>query len=110
MSREKYKRPKPRGESTDAEHWDGPPCMSDEGTVIELEQRGWVRRSYSSKQLETLCQERRSRASCCTRDEGGPFGAVLQGKAPNRHELLRLNTVVVNVMVKRRGNDRVRYE
>jgi hypothetical protein len=31
--------------------------MSDEGTVMELEQRGWVRWSYSSKQLETLCQE-----------------------------------------------------
>jgi hypothetical protein len=53
MPREKYKRPKPRGESTDAEHWDGPPCMSDEGTVMELEQRGWVRWSYCSKQLET---------------------------------------------------------
>jgi hypothetical protein len=58
---------------------------------------------------EVLCQED-AESSCCTRDEGGPFGAVLQGKASNRHELLRLNTAVVNVMVKRRGNDRVRYE
>jgi len=27
-------------------------------------------------ELEALCQED-ARASCCTRDEGGPFGAVL---------------------------------
>src|SRR5215468_5955579 len=56
------------------------------------------------------CVKKTLKASCCTRDEGGPFGAVLQGKASNRHELLRLNTAVVNVMVKRRGIDRVRYE
>jgi RNA-directed DNA polymerase len=31
MRREKHKWMKPRGESTDAEHWDGPTCMSDEG-------------------------------------------------------------------------------
>ena len=31
MKREKHKWHKPRGESTDAEHWDGPTRMSDEG-------------------------------------------------------------------------------
>ena len=31
MSREKHKWQKPRGESTDAEHWDGPTCTSDDG-------------------------------------------------------------------------------
>ena len=56
------------------------------------------------------CVKKTLEASCCTRDEGGPFGAVLQGKASNRHELLRPNTAVVNVMVKRRGIDHVRYE
>ena len=29
MEREKLKRPKPRGECTDAEHWDGPTRRSD---------------------------------------------------------------------------------
>ena len=46
MPREKHKRPKPRGESTDAEHWGGPTRSSDEGPVMGLEQRDRVRRSY----------------------------------------------------------------
>lgn len=32
MEREKHKRRRPRGESTDAEHWDGPIRISDEGS------------------------------------------------------------------------------
>jgi hypothetical protein len=43
MSREKPKRPKPRGESTEAEHWDGPTRSSEEGPVMGLERRGRVR-------------------------------------------------------------------
>jgi len=43
MLREKPKRPKPRGESTEAEHWDGPTRRSDESPVKGLEQRGRVR-------------------------------------------------------------------
>src|SRR5271169_6126208 len=31
MPKEKPKRRQPRGESTEAEHWDGPTCRSDEG-------------------------------------------------------------------------------
>ena len=46
MSREKPKRLKPRGESTEAEHWDGPTRMSDEGPVMGLEQRSRVRRLH----------------------------------------------------------------
>src|SRR6516165_8535747 len=46
MLREKLKRPKPRGESTDAEHWGGPTRRSDEGPVMGLEQRGRVRRLH----------------------------------------------------------------
>ena len=53
MLREKPKRPKPRGESTEAEHWDGPTRTSEEGPVMGLEQRGRVRRSHLAKQLET---------------------------------------------------------
>jgi hypothetical protein len=53
MIREKLKRPKPRGESTEAEHWDGPTRTSNEGPVMGLEQRGRVRRSQLPKQLET---------------------------------------------------------
>ena len=34
-----------------------------------------------------LCQED-ARASCCTRDEGGPFGAGLQEQASNSRKLL----------------------
>ena len=46
-----------------------------------------------------LCQEARKRA-CCTEDEGRSFGAVLQEKAPNSHELLQSKAVVVSVMEK----------
>jgi hypothetical protein len=35
-----------------------------------------------------LCQEG-VQAPCCTRDEGGPFGAALQGEVSNSHKLLR---------------------
>src|SRR5438067_12472365 len=48
------------------------------------------------------CVKKGARAPCCTRDEGGPFGAVLEGKASNRHELLQSKAAVVNAMVIRR--------
>src|SRR2546428_3467608 len=38
-----------------------------------------------------LCQERARGARCCTRDEGGPFGAGLQEQASNSRELLPSN-------------------
>jgi hypothetical protein len=47
MPREKPKRLKPRGESTDAEHWDGPTRMSDEGPVMGLEQCAVTSRCFS---------------------------------------------------------------
>src|SRR5882757_9615050 len=53
MAREKHKRRKPRGESTEAEYWGGPIRSSDEGPVMGLERRDRVRRSYGRKQLET---------------------------------------------------------
>ena len=46
MSREKSKQPKLRGESTEAEQWGGPTRRSDEGPVMELEQRGRVRQLH----------------------------------------------------------------
>ena len=55
-----------------------------------------------------LCQED-AQASCCARDGGRPSGAALQEEASNCHELLRPKAAVVNVMVKRRGGDRVMY-
>lgn len=55
-----------------------------------------------------LCQED-AQASCCARDGGRPSGAALQEEASNCHELLRSKAAVVNVMVKRRGGDRVMY-
>jgi hypothetical protein len=52
MLREKPKRPKPQGKSTDAEHWGGPTRRSNEGSVMGLEQRGRVRTVASAKQLD----------------------------------------------------------
>jgi len=60
------------------------------------------------KPLVVLCQED-AQASCCARDGGRPSGAALQEEASNCHELLRPKSAVVNVMVKRRGCDRVMY-
>ena len=42
MPREKHKRQKPRGESTEAADWDGSARSSGEGPVMGLERRGWV--------------------------------------------------------------------
>ena len=53
MQRKKLKRPKPQGQSTDAEHWGGPTRRSDEGSVMGPEQRGRVRRLHGPKQLAT---------------------------------------------------------
>jgi hypothetical protein len=53
MTRETLKRPKPRGKSTDVDVWGGPTRTSVEGPVMGLEQRGWVRWLYLTKQLET---------------------------------------------------------
>jgi hypothetical protein len=46
MEREKHKRRKSRGESTEAEHWDGPIRSSDEGPVMGTERRDRVKQSY----------------------------------------------------------------
>ena len=53
MRREKHKRPKPRGESTEAGNWGGSPCNSEEGLVRRLERRGRVRWLCFAKQLVT---------------------------------------------------------
>jgi len=52
-AREKLKRRKPRGESTEAEDWDGSTRSSVEDPVMGLERRGRVRLSYTLEQLET---------------------------------------------------------
>ena len=58
---------------------------------------------------ERVCQED-ANASCCTKDEGGPFDAALWGEASNCRKLLRTKAAVVNVPVKRRGKlDRVMW-
>ena len=41
---------KPQGESTKAEHRDGPSCSSDETSVMEVERRRWL------VQFESSCQ------------------------------------------------------
>jgi len=56
-----------------------------------------------------VCQED-ANASCCAKDEGGPFEAALWGEASNCRKLLRKKkAAVVNVPVKRRGIDRVMW-
>ncbi len=53
MPREKLKRPKLQGESTEARAWGGPTRTSGEGPVIGPEQRGRVRTIVLAYQLET---------------------------------------------------------
>ena len=72
------------------------------------EQASNHRKLLRSKAVVVLCQED-AQASCCARDGGRPSGAALQEEASNCHELLRPKSAVVNVMVKRRGCDRVMY-
>jgi hypothetical protein len=43
MLTEKPKWKNHEGVSTDAGHWGGPACSSDEATVMVVEQRGWIR-------------------------------------------------------------------
>jgi len=50
-----------------------------------------MRRELHVRFCEGLCQERARGARCCTRDEGGPFGAGLQEQASNSRELLPSN-------------------
>jgi hypothetical protein len=53
-----------------------------------------------------LCHED-AQASCYTRDEDRSFEVALEGEASNSQKLLWVQTVVVNVLVKRRGDDHV---
>lgn len=48
-------------------------------------------------------------APCCATDEGGPLGAVLQEKAPNRHERLPPNGDGRERHGQKAGENRVRY-
>ena len=54
-------------------------CTGDEGRPFEVGDQVPVsshRKLLSSKAMVVLCQEG-AKAPCCTRDEGGPFGAAL---------------------------------
>jgi len=53
MLREKSKWPKLRGESTEAEHWDGPTRRSNEGPVMGAGAKGSGQAVASAKQLAT---------------------------------------------------------
>ena len=74
MSREKHKRRKPRGESTDAEHWGGPIRRSDEGAVMGLEQRGRVRWSYDRNNWKQEDDDAYDRQAVQHRQEAGVRG------------------------------------
>jgi hypothetical protein len=78
---------------------DGVTCFVYEACVFS-ESR--MRENCQSGSMSGLCQED-EKSSCCTKDEGGPFGAALWGEAPNCRKLLRTKAAVVNVPVKRRG-------
>src|SRR5208283_1481173 len=74
----------------------------------------WIRQSRKSPQQDRSHKPRREangraqcgvrqedeQSSCCARDEGGPFGAALQGEASSRHELLQPKAAVVSVVEK----------
>ena len=84
MPREKHKRQKPRGESTEAADWDGSARSSGEGPVM-------------------LCHERwRVYLATCNyaKDGGRPSGFGGQALFPNHRKLLRSKAVVVSVTEK----------
>ena len=86
-------------------------CIRDEGRPLGAGRQGQASnrlKLHRSRAGVVLCQED-AQASCCARDGGRPSGAALQEEASNCHELLRSKAAVVNVMVKRRGGDRVMY-
>ena len=58
---------------------------------------------------ERVVSRTRREARCCTKDEGGSFGAALWEEASNCRKLLRPKAAVVNGPVKRRDLDHVRY-
>jgi hypothetical protein len=72
------------------------------GRQLSMDGTSRVNREVYARFCERVCQED-AKASCCTKDEGGPFGAALRGEASNCRKLLRSKAAVVNVPVKRRG-------
>jgi len=62
------------------------PVTGSQPRRLEIDPNVWLEGSGGG-----LCQERARGARCCTRDEGGPFGAGLQEQAPNSRELLSSN-------------------
>ena len=72
------------------------------GRQLSLDGTSRVTGDCHARFCERLCQEG-AKASCCTKDEGRPFGVALWGEASNCRKLLRTKAAVVNVPVKRRG-------
>src|SRR5260370_41080871 len=60
-------------------------------TASRITPEEWCLQFRRSRICARLCQERARGARCCTRDEGGPFGAGLQEQASNSRELLPSN-------------------
>src|SRR5260370_34496515 len=60
-------------------------------TASRITPEEWCLQFKKSRICARLCQERARGARCCTRDEGGPFGAGLQEQASNSRELLPSN-------------------
>ena len=84
MAREKHKRRKPRGESTDAERWGGPVRRSEEGPVM----------------LRHECWRVRLATRNYAKDGGRSSGFDGQAPFPNHRKLLRSKAVVVSVTEK----------
>jgi len=65
-------------------------------------------RTRAAPLYSVLCHEG-TEVPCCTKDEGGPFGAALQGEASNCHKLLWTQVRGGERYGKRRGSDHVKY-
>jgi hypothetical protein len=70
--------------------------------AVSLRIGGVQNRDHVRPSIGARCGVRQEdeQSSCCARDEGGPFGAALQGEASSRHELLQPKAAVVSVVEK----------
>ena len=82
------------------------PLASSQPTILPYSFPKMVRHE---RRRRDRCRRSDPFEACCIRDVGGPYGAALQGEAPNHRELRRSRAGVVSVAEKAR-EQRVRCE